>query len=134
MLRQISRFLSKNRPPPIQITTKALEEVARIKKLSKRPYMLFSAKGGGCGGFEYSFEPTYEIDSKDIEVENNKVTIHVDYLSEMLLLGTLIDFKEADFNKGVLHNKFTFTPQKNIATTCGCGVSFSPNFDINKKK
>ena len=40
-------------------------------------------------------------------------------------MGTTIDFITEDYSKNIFENKFTFTPQKNLATSCGCGISFA---------
>ena len=47
-------------------------------------------------------------------------------MSEMLLLGTTIDYIKEDYNNQIYESKFIFTPRKELATSCGCGVSFSP--------
>ena len=56
----------------------------------------------------------------------NNTRLMVEPLSEMLLLGTTIDYIEEDYSNNVFENKFTYTPQKDKATSCGCGISFSP--------
>lgn len=108
---------------PIYITDKASKEVKTILNHSNYMYMIFSAKGGGCNGFEYQFLPSNDVGNKDIKINEQ---VYLDYLSEMLLLGTSIDFEERNYEKGIFHPKFTFIPKKELATTCGCGVSFSP--------
>jgi len=50
----------------------------------------------------------------------------IDPTSELLLMGTSIDFIEEDYDKNIFESKFFFTPQKDLASACGCGVSFSP--------
>ena len=47
-------------------------------------------------------------------------------MSEMALLGTTIDYISEDYNQGVFENKFIFTPDKDYASSCGCGISFTP--------
>lgn len=54
------------------------------------------------------------------------VTVYIDPLSEMYLLGTNIDYKLEDIENGIYESKFVFNPDKNLATTCGCGISFNP--------
>ena len=46
-------------------------------------------------------------------------------LSEMLLLGTTIDYINEDYQKQLYESKFVFIPDKKVASTCGCGVSFN---------
>ena len=47
-------------------------------------------------------------------------------ISEMYLLGTEIDYIEENYSRGVFENKFVFRPDKDMASTCGCGISFHP--------
>ena len=44
----------------------------------------------------------------------------------MFLFGTKIDFIKEDYNKNIFESKFIFIPDKNLATSCGCGISFNP--------
>ena len=44
----------------------------------------------------------------------------------MFLLGTTINYISEDYEKGIFENKFVFTPDKKIASSCGCGISFTP--------
>lgn len=68
------------------------------------------------------------INFKLSKIENHTggVTVYIDPLSEMYLLGTNIDYKLEDIENGIYESKFVFNPDKNFATTCGCGISFNP--------
>ena len=44
----------------------------------------------------------------------------------MFLIGTKIDYINENYSKNIFESKFIFTPDKNFATSCGCGVSFNP--------
>ena len=57
---------------------------------------------------------------------NNNTKLVIEPLSEMLLLGTTIDYIEEDYSNDIYESKFIYTPQKDKATSCGCGISFSP--------
>ena len=63
--------------------------------------------------------------SNEENEENEDITIVIDPMAEMLIIGTTIDYVSEDYVKGVFENKFVFTPDKNLATSCGCGVSFA---------
>lgn len=129
----IKRFLSTvNNYYPITITTNAWNKMDTILNKHKAYSFIFSAKSGGCNGFNYQLnlinKNEYDIllKSKPTILENNNARLIIDPIAEMILFGTTIDFVSENFNKGIFENKFTFTPDKNIATTCGCGVSFNP--------
>ena len=47
-------------------------------------------------------------------------------MSEFLLIGTTIDYINEDFSNGIFENKFIFSPDKTLANSCGCGISFTP--------
>ena len=59
-------------------------------------------------------------------MEEGEAKLFIEPEAEMFLIGTTIDFESEDFEKGRFENKFTFTPHKDFATCCGCGVSFNP--------
>ena len=44
----------------------------------------------------------------------------------MFLLGTTIDYMYEDYNYGIFESKFIFLPNKKLASSCGCGISFTP--------
>ena len=85
--------------------------------------------GGGCGGFNYNikhmtfgeYTKIYDTHKKNIyTIQHKTAKVIIDPPSEMLLFGTTIDYVSNDFD-----SKFIFIPQKDLATTCGCGTSFS---------
>ena len=93
---------------------------------------LFGVTSGGCNGFNFNLdllkEEEYEkmIDKKASIVSNETTNIFIEPLSEMYLLGTTIDYVEEDISNGIFENKFVYKIDKNIASTCGCGISFMP--------
>ena len=118
---------------PIIVTKKAWEKMLNIVSKNINHNFLFSANGGGCNGFNYNLEL---IKNKDLNkllnnkikpniIENNNVKIIIEPSSEFLLLGTTIDYIKEDYSNNIFESKFIFTPKKEFATTCGCGVSFS---------
>lgn len=110
----------------IKITPTAWKRLSNIKNTFA---FLFSATGGGCGGFNYNlkhisfdeYKKIHDAHKKIYSIQNKGVKFIVDPLSEMLLIGTTIDYISDDFD-----SKFIFIPQKDFASTCGCGTSFSP--------
>ena len=130
----LSRCFSSIRGDPVIITQAAWSKIANILKQKESFAFLFSAKGGGCNGFNYNLET---IDKREFdELHSTKIPpsvmisehskVIIDPVSEMLLLGTTIDYIKEDYNRNIFENKFIFTPKKDFATTCGCGSSFTP--------
>jgi len=127
----MNRILSK---AVLSVSPSAWEKIANVLKLQNSKAFLFSAEGGGCNGYNYSLttmgDKEYntwrrkKVAPTSVEYEGSHIMI--DPLSEMLLLGTHIDYVKEDYSSNVFESKFTFTQDKEIATSCGCGVSFSP--------
>lgn len=124
---------------PITVTNNAWRKLSDILRKKNSLGFVFAASSGGCNGFNYDLELYNENQHKNIFfdetlkikptiIENNEKTtkIFVDPMSEMFLIGTTIDYVFEDIEKGIYENKFVFTPDKNYASSCGCGISFSP--------
>jgi len=116
----------------INITKNAWTKINYIvKNSSGKQGMIFSAGGGGCNGFNYKLN-TINDEYKDLHkfsfVQDSYLKVYIEPMSEMYLIGTTIDYVHEDFSKGIYESKFKFIPNKEIASTCGCGVSFSPKF------
>lgn len=78
-------------------------------------------KGGGCSGFSYVFElETGEPSKKDLVIEKDGITVHMDKKSSLFLLDTTLDYQSSFMKSG-----FTFLNEQ-AKSTCGCGMSFSP--------
>jgi len=114
----------------IKVTNSAWKKIDFIVKTSNNKHgMLFSVQGGGCNGFNYKLNVITEdvkILDKYTFVKNGNNKVFVDPVAEIYLIGTTIDYINEDFSKGIYENKFKFIPEKDRASTCGCGVSFSP--------
>ena len=122
----IKRFISTLSKQPINITEPAWTKIKDIINANNSKAMLFSAKGGGCNGFNYNLETINEEIKNSSLLENDNYKVFVDPITEMYLLNTTIDYIKEDYNKGIFESKFVYIPDKDLATSCGCGVSFSP--------
>ena len=128
----LKRAISMASKLPITVSDAAWSKMADVLQKSGRSAFVFSAQGGGCNGFNYNLETIDGTlfnslkDKKSTVMENADTVLVVDKKSEFLLIGTTIDYVKEDYQKGVFESKFIFVPKKEIATSCGCGVSFSP--------
>ena len=125
------RCFSVTKKPLFYITDFAWTKINGILQTTKTKSMLFSVKGGGCNGFNYSLQKLNKTNIPDnIEkcfyLENSNNRVYLDYLSEMYLLGTTIDYQKEDFNNNIFESKFLYLVDKNKISQCGCGVSFTP--------
>ena len=133
----IKRLFSTLNTQSITITNNAWKKIMEINNKQKEFCFLFSAKSGGCNGFNYNFNLINETEYNDIietncgKIKPTILTKHdtqilVDPVSEFLLLGTTIDFVEEDYSKNIFESKFVFKPNKELTASCGCGISFTP--------
>ncbi|HYE42009.1 MAG TPA: iron-sulfur cluster insertion protein ErpA [Caulobacteraceae bacterium] len=104
----------------VTLSESAARRIRSVSEAEGRDLMLrVAVDGGGCSGFQYSFDLVEVGEPDDIRVERNGSAALVDPVSLPLLVGSEIDFVDeligAQFR---VHN-----PQ--AKSSCGCGVSFS---------
>ena len=137
MLKRCFTTITKN---PIHITDNAWNKMINIQHNQNSYSFLFSATSGGCNGFNYKLDLINDTQYKEIisenvkikpfTINNNDIKLLVDPKSEYLLFGTTIDYINEDYSNGIFESKFVFLPNKKLANTCGCGVSFTPIINI----
>lgn len=116
----------------INVTKTAWKKINSICKKSNNNNFLFSVTSGGCNGFNFNLNLLHDneykkiIKNKPSIISNENTNIYIEPISEMYLIGTTIDYIEEDVNKGIFENKFVYKIDKNIASSCGCGISFMP--------
>lgn len=107
----------------ISLTEAAASEIKRVMDEQNRPELKFvrvGVVGGGCSGFQYSFDFTNSYDeTADVVCDQHGVGVVVDKKSDLFLDGTTIDFYTGLEKRG-----FTFN-NPNAVKSCGCGSSFS---------
>ena len=127
------RMFSRKGAFPITVTDNAWNKMKTIYNVSNNKSFLFAASAGGCSGLNYEFKNINRstvnalIDDSTMPltvIKKEDLDVYIDPLSEMYLLDTTIDYIPENYEKGIYESKFVFTPNSNIAGTCGCGVSF----------
>jgi iron-sulfur cluster assembly protein len=107
----------------VTLTEAAAREIKRVMADNNRPelkYVRVGVVGGGCSGFQYSFDFTNGYsETEDMFTEHHGVGVVVDKKSDLFLDGT-----EIDFYSGLDKRGFTFK-NPNAVKSCGCGSSFS---------
>lgn len=78
-----------------------------------------SVEGGGCSGFQYSFDLVDKEEDGDIVIERNGAKVLIDSVSIMYIQGSEIDFIDDLIGASFRVNN------PNATAACGCGVSFS---------
>ena len=117
----------------ITVTKNAFQKMSRImEKSNNKNGFLFGINSGGCNGFNFNLQlmKDEELDKivkqKPNIIQDKKVKVYVEPLSELYLVGTEIDYLKEDYNKGIFESKFVYNINKKIASSCGCGISFTP--------
>lgn len=118
----------------VNVTKNAFKKMNSIMHKSNNNHgFLFGISSGGCNGFNFDLkliQEKQEIDPilkmKPNIIQENNVKVYIDPLAEMYLIGITIDFLEEDYSKGIFESKFIYQVDRKLATTCGCGVSFTP--------
>src|SRR5579885_2084697 len=104
----------------VTISASAARRLAKILS-SEEPgaALRVSVKGGGCSGFQYSFDIDKSRADDDLIVERDGATILIDPVSLEYMAGA-----EVDFVDDLMGQAFR-VKNPNAVASCGCGVSFS---------
>jgi iron-sulfur cluster assembly accessory protein len=130
-------FSTLQKTSSVIITDNAWDKMINISETQKMFRFIFSASSGGCNGYNYKlglindkeYDKLYNTQTKNIKLtifKKDKNELIIDPVSEFLLLGTTIDYIPEDYSKSIFENKFVFMPNKTLASSCGCGISFTP--------
>lgn len=109
------------KPAPVSISERAASRVAELIKQQGNAALKLrlSVSGGGCSGFQYGFDFDEEQKPDDVVVERDGVTMLVDGMSLLYLMGSEVDFVE-----DLVGASFQVV-NPNATASCGCGSSFS---------
>ncbi len=107
--------------PVITLTEAATKRVRDLMTQSDKPILglRVGVTTRGCNGMTYTFEYAEAKRDLDEKVEVDGVTVYVDPLAVMYLVGSRMDWVEDK-----LESRFTFT-NPNEKGRCGCGESFN---------
>lgn len=104
----------------ITITDAAADRIrailARRGQESKGVRLGTSTKG--CNGLSYTVDYVDEEIPGDEKIEDKGITLYIDAMSVIYLIGSEMDYRDEKFQTG-----FTFT-NPNEKGRCGCGESF----------
>ena len=78
----------------------------------------FAIRGGGCSGYSYVLEFQDGPEEGDAQLDVGGIPVYVGALKRDYLVGTLIDFKDTDWETGFE------IKNPNAKRQCGCGESF----------
>lgn len=104
------------------VTESAARRIAALRKMegdSDGLVMRVAILGGGCSGFQYTFDFDRAINDDDHVFERDGVQVVVDDVSLDLLAGAQLDYKEE------LIGSYFAVENPNASSSCGCGTSFA---------
>lgn len=112
----------------INLTDSAKQYLINALDNNNASNVMLSVNGGGCGGFQYSWDFVEQYGEFDsiVELENDKNLI-IDSMSEMLVIGAEIDY----INN--LGGAYLQVSNPLASSTCGCGTSFNVDDSVWEK-
>ena len=105
---------------PPKVTERAFARLAEINEDAEQAQALrVAVEGGGCSGFQYSFDIVHDRAPDDLVIEKAGAVVLVDTVSQEYMPGAEIDFSDELIGAA-------FKINNPLATaSCGCGTSFS---------
>jgi len=92
---------------------------AIMAKQGKQQFLRVAVDGGGCSGFQYSFDFADAPNEDDLILERDGARILIDEISQEFLKDSEIDYVNELIGAAFkIHNP-------NAKSSCGCGTSFS---------
>lgn len=104
---------------PVSISASAARRLNTILRGEDGAALRISVKGGGCSGFQYSFDIDKERAEDDVVLTRDGATVLIDPMSLEMIKGA-----ELDFVDDLMGQSFR-VKNPNAVASCGCGVSFS---------
>lgn len=107
--------------PSVLFSEAAAAKVSQLIEEEGNPNLKLRVfiQGGGCSGFQYGFTFDEIIGEDDTTMTRNGVQLLIDSMSFQYLIGAEIDYKDD------IEGAQFIIKNPNVATTCGCGSSFS---------
>lgn len=105
---------------PVILTENAAQRVAEILKTEPAGSVLrVGVDGGGCSGFQYTYNITQDRSEEDLVLQRDGATVVIDQISLDYLRGCQIDFID-----DLMGRMFKISNPAATAS-CGCGSSFA---------
>jgi Fe-S cluster assembly iron-binding protein IscA len=118
------------------VTYRAWNKINDILRYSMNDSMIYSAKSGGCNGFNFKVDVLDNKNKVDLDTKKIQPTIlyspigdyqkiYIEPTSELFLYNTEIDYIHEDYKKKIFESKFVFNIDTSVMSSCGCGTSFN---------
>mmetsp|Transcript_30380 Transcript_30380/g.35848 ORF Transcript_30380/g.35848 Transcript_30380/m.35848 type:complete len:141 (+) Transcript_30380:110-532(+) len=123
------RQFSTNELPDIVVTKECAKKILSLNKGSSNVVLRLAVDGGGCSGFQYTFElqDSYTPQPEDHIFERDNAMVVVDEDSLELVKGSTVDYVQE-----MIKSSFVVANNPLSESACGCGSSFAlKNFEAN---
>ena len=103
----------------VTISASAAKRLNAILKGEEGAALRISVKGGGCSGFQYTYDVDRTRADDDFVAVRDGAKVVIDPVSLEMMKGA-----EVDFVDDLMGHSFRIK-NPNAVASCGCGVSFS---------
>jgi len=104
----------------VTLSERAARRIAEIVAAeTKARHLRIAVIGGGCSGFQYTFDLDSATNDDDTLIERDGATVAIDAESLRFMAGAQIDFVD-----DLIGASFQIR-NPNATAACGCGTSFS---------
>jgi iron-sulfur cluster assembly accessory protein len=114
-----SPLMNQTAAEAVTISASAAKRLNAILKGEDGAALRISVKGGGCSGFQYSYDIDKARADDDFVATRDGATVVIDPVSLEMMKGSEVDFVDDLMGQSFRINN------PNATASCGCGVSFS---------
>lgn len=112
-------FLKPADDAELKITQACVDRISKIVKNGQ--FLRVTVDGGGCSGFQYSFDLDTNLNKDDDNCfEKNGAKIVIDKMSFGFLKGSTVDYHEE-----LIRSAFRIIDNPQAEGGCSCGASFT---------
>lgn len=103
---------------PVILSESCIKRMKAI--LGRDEYLRVAVDGGGCSGFQYTFQMDAKIEPDDCVIERDGARVVIDRASLQYLKGSTIDY-----NEELIRSSFRVLNNPKAEHGCSCGASFA---------
>lgn len=106
------------------LSDSCIKQLKEISERENKKYLRISVDGGGCSGFQYSFNLDDKVNDDDIIIGENNSQVIIDTVSLEYCGGSTVDY-----HTELIRSGFRIVGNPKAEQGCSCGASFSVKLD-----
>lgn len=110
--------------PTLNLSDSCIKQLKEISERENKKYLRISVDGGGCSGFQYSFDLDDKVNEDDVIIGENNSQVVIDTVSLEYCSGSTVDYHTELIKSG-----FRIVGNPKAEQGCSCGASFSIKLD-----